>query len=217
MDLRGPTSNVLRRSASGSRALAATPPREGGDLREPDLVEPSALDPTIRLDVRYATTNNFMGARFYDEPRAFLQRPAAEALVRAHRRLAALGLGLVVYDAYRPWYVTWMFWEATPEHQREFVADPASGSRHNRGAAVDIGLYDLATGERVAMPSGYDEFSRRAHSTYPGGTARERALRDVLRRAMEAEGFAVYAPEWWHFDHGAWRRYPVMNRTFEEL
>jgi D-alanyl-D-alanine dipeptidase len=208
-----------RRPVSELRELARTavPPAQPDSLLAPDLVEVATLDPTIRLDVRYATEDNFMGARFYDEPRAFLQRPAAEALVRAHRRLRALGLGVVVYDAYRPWYVTWMFWEATPEHQREFVADPAGGSRHNRGAAVDIGLYDLATGEPVAMPSGYDEFSRRAHSAYPGGTARQRLLRDILRRAMEAEGFAVYAPEWWHFDHGAWRRYPVLNRTFAEL
>ena len=210
---------VPRRPVSELRELAraATPPAQPDSLLAPDLVELVTLDPTIRLDVRYATTDNFMGARFYDEPRAFLQRPAAEALVRAHRRLRPLGYGLLVHDAYRPWYVTWMFWEATPEHQREFVADPAGGSRHNRGAAVDVSLYDLATGERAAMPSGYDEFSRRAHSAYPGGTARSRALRDLLRRAMEAEGFAVYAPEWWHFDHGAWRRYPVLNRTFEEL
>ncbi len=210
---------VPRRPVSELRELArtATPPAQPDSLLPPDLVEIVSLDATIRLDVRYATADNFMGARFYDEPRAFLQRPAAEALVRAHRRLHALGLGVVVYDAYRPWYVTWMFWEATPEHQREFVADPANGSRHNRGAAVDLGLYDLATGEPLVMPSGYDEFSRRAHAAYPGGTARQRLLRDVLRRAMEAEGFAVYAPEWWHFDHGTWRRYPVLNRTFDAL
>ena len=198
-------------------ALAAVPPAQPDSLLAPELVELVRLDPTIRLDVRYATTDNFMGARFYDEPRAFLQRPAAEALVRAHRRLGALGYGLLVHDAYRPWYVTRMFWDATPPHQRDFVADPASGSRHNRGAAVDLTLYERATGRAVEMPSGYDEFTRRARADFPGGTTRQRALRALLRRAMEAEGFAVYAPEWWHFDHAGWRRYPVLNRPFAEL
>ena len=193
-------------------ARAATPPVQPDSLLAPDLVELVALDPTIRLDVRYATSDNFMGAPFYDAPRAFLQRPAAEALVRVHRRLRALGYGLLVHDAYRPWHVTKMFWEATPPALRDFVADPATGSRHNRGAAVDLTLYELATGRAVEMPSGYDEFTRRAHAAFPGGTARQRALRALLRRAMAAEGFAVYAPEWWHFDHANWRRYPVLDR-----
>ena len=192
-------------------AHAATPPAQPDSLLAPDLVELVSLDPTIRLDVRYATSDNFMGAPFYDAPRAFLQRPAAEALVRVHRRLRALGYGLLVHDAYRPWHVTKMFWEATPPALRDFVADPATGSRHNRGAAVDLTLYELATGRAVEMPSGYDEFTRRAHAEFPGGTARQRALRALLRRAMAAEGFAVYAPEWWHFDHANWRRYPVLD------
>ena len=192
-------------------ARLATPPPQPDSLLAPDLVELVALDPTIRLDVRYATADNFMGAPFYDAPRAFLQRPAAEALVRVHRRLRALGYGLLVHDAYRPWHVTKMFWEATPPALRDFVADPATGSRHNRGAAVDLTLYELATGRAVEMPSGYDEFTRRAHAEFPGGTARQRALRALLRRAMAAEGFAVYAPEWWHFDHANWRRYPVLD------
>ncbi|HEX5581885.1 MAG TPA: M15 family metallopeptidase [Gemmatimonadaceae bacterium] len=198
-------------------ALAATPPAQPSTLRAADLVDVTTLDPTIRLDVRYATANNFMGARFYDTPRAFLQRPAAGALARAAARLRPLGYGLLVHDAYRPWYVTRMFWDATPDHQRDFVANPANGSRHNRGAAVDLTLYDLATGEPVEMPSGYDEFSPRAAASWPGGTARERAHRDLLRRAMEAEGFDVYRPEWWHFDHETWREYPVMNVRFEEI
>ena len=200
-----------------AEALAATPPAQPDSLLAPDLVELVTLDPSIRLDVRYASTNNFMGARFYDEARVFLQRPAAEALARASARLRPLGYGLLVFDGYRPWYVTRMFWDATPEHQRMFVADPASGSRHNRGAAVDLGLYDLATGRVVVMPSGYDEFSPRAAARWPGGTARERAHRDLLRRAMEAEGFTVYDPEWWHFDHASWRRWPVLNLTFDRI
>jgi len=176
-----------------------------------------ALDSTIRLDVRYATTENFMGEVFYSQPRAFLQRPAAEALVRAHRWLLERGYGLMIYDGYRPWYVTKMFWDATPTHLREFVANPARGSRHNRGCAVDLTLFEVATGQAVEMPSGFDEFSPRAYADYPGGTSRSRACRTLLRQAMEAQGFAANPSEWWHFDHGDWRRYPLANQRFEEL
>ncbi|HSM60609.1 MAG TPA: M15 family metallopeptidase, partial [Longimicrobiales bacterium] len=200
-----------------AQALAATPPDEAGDFLDSDLVELVTLDPTIRLDIRYASTNNFMGEVFYPEPRAFLQRPAAEALVRAHRWLGERGYGLLVHDGYRPWYVTKMFWDATPEGMKVFVADPASGSRHNRGAAVDLTLYDRATGEPVEMPGGYDEFSPRSFPDYPGGTSRQRWHRELLREAMEREGFTVYEAEWWHFDYVEWRRYRIGNRTFEEL
>lgn len=194
-------------------ALAATPPAQPAGLLPADLVDVTTVDPQhrIRLDIRYATTDNFMGAVMYDAPRARLQRPAAEALGRAQRALAADGLGLLVHDAYRPWYVTKMFWDATPDSLRVFVADPAQGSRHNRGAAVDLTLYDLSTGRPVPMVSGYDEFSPRAYPFYPGGTAEQRWYRRRLRLAMRAEGFTVYAAEWWHFDHALWRRFGVGN------
>lgn len=207
------------RSVADLRAAARTaaPPAQDSGLLVPDLVELTSLDSTIRLDIRYATTDNFMRTRFYDEARAFLQRPAAEALVRAHRRLQAMGYGILVHDAYRPWYVTWMFWEATPDSQRLFVADPAQGSRHNRGAAVDLTLYDRATGAPIPMPSGYDEFSERAYPDYPGGTSRQRWHRDLLRAVLEAEGFRVYEYEWWHFDFGGWERFPVLNLGFDEI
>lgn len=198
-------------------ARTASPPVEENHFRAPHLVDLATLDPTIRFDIRYATTDNFMGAVFYDEPRAFLQRPAAEAVLRVHRRLREQGLGLLIFDAYRPWYVTWMFWHATPDHQKMFVANPASGSRHNRGAAVDLTLYDLATGDALPSPSGYDEFSPRAFPDYPGGTTAERRNRELLRRVMEAEGFRVYHAEWWHFDHQDWRRYPILNLTFDQI
>lgn len=198
-------------------ALAAEPPREAGDFRPADLVELTALDPSIRLDVRYATTDNFLGTRLYDEPRAFLQRPAAMALLRAHRAAKERGYGLLIHDAYRPWWVTKVFWEATPAELREFVADPARGSRHNRGAAVDLTLYDLATGKAVAMPGLYDEMTERSYPDYAGGTAAQRERRDLLRALMEEEGFTVYETEWWHFDYRDWQRYRIQNLTFEEL
>jgi CubicO group peptidase (beta-lactamase class C family)/D-alanyl-D-alanine dipeptidase len=198
-------------------ALAARPPVETGDFRASDLLELRALVPDIRYDIRYATADNFMGAIFYSSARAFLQRPAAEALARAATRLRAQGYGLLIHDAYRPWYVTRMFWDATPEEQRDFVADPARGSRHNRGAAVDLSLYELRSGRPVDMVSGYDEFSPRAYPDYPGGTALQRWYRELLRSAMEAESFTVYPAEWWHFDHPDWRHYRIGNERFEEL
>jgi CubicO group peptidase (beta-lactamase class C family)/D-alanyl-D-alanine dipeptidase len=198
-------------------ALAARPPDEKGDFRKPDLVDVTTLDPTIKLDIRYATTNNFLSTPFYSSAKAFLQRPAAEALVRVHKKLAGQGYGLLIHDCYRPWYVTKMFWEATPEKNRIFVADPSKGSRHNRGCAVDLTLYDLKTGKPVQMTGGYDEFSDRSYPDYPGGTTLERWHRDLLRRSMEEQGFTVYEVEWWHFDYKDWRRYPILNLTFERL
>lgn len=198
-------------------ALSAEPPEEPGDFRAPDLMELTELDQTIRLDVRYATTNNFMGAVFYRQPRAFLQRPAAEALVRVHRALEERGYGLLIHDAYRPWHVTKMFFDATPDEQKIFVADPADGSRHNRGSAVDLTLYERSSGRVVQMVGGYDEFSTRSYPDYQGGTSLQRWHRELLRDAMEAEGFDVYEFEWWHFDYADWREYPILNLTFEEL
>ena len=200
-----------------AEALAASPPAEQGPFRDPELVEVTSIEPGILLDVRYATTNNFMSSVFYDEPRVFLQRPAAEAVARAHRALAPYGYGLLLHDGYRPWYVTRMFWDATPESQKIFVADPASGSRHNRGSAIDLNLYELATGQPADMVGSYDEFSPRSFPDYWGGTSRQRWLRELLRRTMEAEGFTVYEAEWWHFDHDDWRAYGIQNVTFEEI
>jgi CubicO group peptidase (beta-lactamase class C family)/D-alanyl-D-alanine dipeptidase len=200
-----------------TEALKAKPPEEKGDFRKPDLVDVTALDDTIKLDIRYATDNNFLGTPLYTSAKAFMQRPAAEALARVSKALAADGYGLLIHDAYRPWYVTKMFWDATPEKQRIFVADPAKGSRHNRGCAVDLTLYDRKTGKAVEMVGGYDEMTDRSFPFYPGGTSVQRRHREILRRAMEAQGFAVYEWEWWHFDYKDWRKYPILNVTFEEL
>jgi D-alanyl-D-alanine dipeptidase len=196
---------------------AASPPKETGEFRRSDLVELRKLDPTIRLDVRYATTNNLFGTVFYSEPRAFLQRPAAEALVRINRRLREKGYGLLVHDAYRPWYVTKVFWDATPEDKKLFVADPSKGSRHNRGAAVDLTLYDLKTRKPVEMVSTYDETTDRASPEYPGGTSLQRWHRDLLRAAMERDGFTVFEAEWWHFDYNDWQKYPIGNELFDQI
>jgi D-alanyl-D-alanine dipeptidase len=186
-------------------ALATQPPRENGEFRKSDLAELATLDSALKLDSRYAGTNNFMSTKFYSQARAFLQRPAAEALLRAHKSLAQHGYGLLIHDGYRPCYVTKMFWEATPVDKHDFVGNPADGSRHNRGCAVEFTLYDLKTGRPVQMVSGYDEFSERAYPNYQGGTSLQRWHRELLRQAMEAEGFRVYEFEWWHFDYKDWR------------
>jgi len=197
-------------------ALAAQPPVETGK-REPDLVELVTLDPTIHLDVRYAGSDNFLSTPVYTQARAFMQRPAAEALVAASAELREHGWGVLVHDAYRPWYVTKVFWEATPDDKKDFVADPAKGSKHNRGCAVDLTLYALASGKPAVMPSLYDEMTERAAADYPGGTAEQRRRRQVLRAAMEAHGFVVNPREWWHFDYRDWEQYPILNVPFEEL
>ena len=212
-----PAPTVSKLEQLRADALRALPPEETGTFRDADLVEVVTLDPSLKLDVRYAGSDNFLRAPVYPEARVFLQRPAAEALVRVNRALQAQGYGLLLFDGYRPWYVTWIFWEATPAEKRNFVADPTTGSRHNRGCAIDLSLYDLKTGLEVPMPSGYDEFSQRAHPAYAGGTVEQRAARDALRKAMEAEGFTVNDDEWWHFDYRDWQQYRVGNAFFKDL
>ncbi|MEO7206775.1 MAG: M15 family metallopeptidase [Steroidobacteraceae bacterium] len=198
-------------------ALAAKPPTEAAPKRSSDLVDLASVDPTIKFDIRYATSNNFIGFPLYERAAAYLQRPAAEALGRVERALAAQGYGLLIHDAYRPWFVTKMFWDATPESDHVFVADPSEGSRHNRGCAVDLTLYDLKSGNAVEMTGRYDEMSPRSYADYIGGTSRQRWLRELLRGAMEAQGFAVYAEEWWHFDFKDWGDYAIGTSTFTQL
>jgi D-alanyl-D-alanine dipeptidase len=193
------------------------PPVEEGEFRKPDLVEIRRLDPTIKLDIRYATANNFLGRPVYREARAFLQRPAAEALARVNSALRKKGYGLIVFDGYRPWRVTKLFWDSTPEDKKEFVADPSKGSRHNRGCAVDLSMFHIKSGRQVQMPSAYDEFSPRSHINYEGGTPSQQLMRKVLREAMEAEGFIVYEPEWWHYDYKDWKEYPILDLSFSDI
>lgn len=175
------------------------------------------LEPTLRLDIRYATADNFVGRPVYPEARAFLQRPAAHALMRAHRALRGKGYGLLIFDAYRPWSITKLFWDVVPPDKREFVADPKRGSKHNRGCAVDLSLYEIRSGREVAMPSAYDEMSERAYPDYAGGDPGPRAAREVLRAAMEREGFKVEPNEWWHYNYRDWPRYPILDIPFANI
>jgi D-alanyl-D-alanine dipeptidase/CubicO group peptidase (beta-lactamase class C family) len=199
-----------------ARARTESPPA-GDTSMAPDFVDIRSLEPGIRLDIRYASENNFLGFPFYSVSRAVLRRPAAEALAKVHRGLARRGYGLLVHDAYRPWFVTRAFWDATPDSVRWLVADPATGSRHNRGAAVDLTLYVLSTGRPVAMPGTYDETTPRSRPGYPGGTELQRWHRELLRTSMEAAGFRVNPSEWWHFDYLDGREWPLGNTPLESI
>jgi zinc D-Ala-D-Ala dipeptidase len=182
------------------------------------LVELTTLDPSIRLDIRYATANNFTGQQLYTQARAFLIRPAAMALIRAHLAAQQQGFGLTIYDAYRPWRVTKALWDATPPGpKRNYVANPKRGSKHNRGCAVDLTLHDVKSGAQLSMPSGYDEFTPRAHRNFAGASAQALANRDLLESLMKAQGFRGASNEWWHFDFAGWDDYPILDIPFEDL
>ncbi|MDM7922652.1 MAG: M15 family metallopeptidase [Pyrinomonadaceae bacterium] len=198
------------------QAQAQTGPPKEENKREAHLLELTKLEPGIKLDIRYAREDNFVGKKVYPEARAFLQKPAAEAVVAVHRKLKERGLGLVIFDGYRPWAITKLFWEVTPEDKRKFVANPERGSKHNRGCAVDLSMFDLKTGKLVPMPSDFDEFTERASPDYTGGTDEERANRDLLRRSMEEAGFTVNPNEWWHFDYKDWESYAIYDISFAE-
>ena len=180
------------------------------------LIDLKKLDEEFKLDVRYASTNNFMRSKFYKNERAFFNMSAADRLIEAKNDLKELGYGIIIYDAYRPWFVTKMFWEGTPENLKHFVANPENGSSHNKGCAIDIGLYDIKTGESIVMISGYDEFTERAYPNYMGGSKKQRDIRDMLIQVMERNDFTVYEYEWWHFNYNGCDS-GIMNYSFEEL
>jgi D-alanyl-D-alanine dipeptidase len=168
------------------------------------LVDVRALDPTIQVEMRYATTNNFTGAVIpgYEGNRAFLRREAAQALARAQRRAIDAGYTLRVYDAYRPVRATLAMVDWTQRVGREDLLRDgyiASRSRHNLGLAIDLTLIEHSSGRALAMGTAYDTFSAAAHTANAtGDVARNRGL---LKRFMEAEGFINYDKEWWHFSY----------------
>ena len=181
------------------------------------LVELKKLDPSLYLDIRYASDRNFLGFAVYPEARAFLQAEAAEALTRVNAELKSQGQGLLILDAYRPLSVTQIMWDKTPPSKRAYVANPKNGSRHNRGAAVDLTIVDRATGKPVPMPSYYDDFSEKAHHSYRGGTPKARRNRSKLRNLMEKHGFEALDNEWWHYDYQGWEKYPLLDTKFSEI
>lgn len=169
----------------------------------------------IPLDVRYATPNNFMKQTLYPSAKAFLRAPAAKALADVQRELAAQGLGIKVFDGYRPYAVTVAMWE--PIKNPDYVADPKKGSRHNRGAAVDLTLIDLKTGAEVAMPTPYDDFTPRAAQSFNDLPPDVLANRLLLNDVMTRHGFDPLPSEWWHFDFRGWERFDLLDVPFESF
>ena len=179
------------------------------------LVEIRKYVPGIALDIRYATANNFMHRQMYTQARAFARLPVVLALKQVEADLAKKGLGLKIYDAYRPYAVTVKFYEMARD--TNFVADPRKGSKHNRGCAIDLTLIDLKTGRELDMPTGFDSFSKKAAANYAPLPKQEYANRELLKSAMQAHGFTVYRTEWWHYDFNGWMNYPLLDIPFSDI
>jgi D-alanyl-D-alanine dipeptidase len=182
---------------------------------ETRLVEINKYIPGIALDIRYATSNNFMQRPMYKEAKAFARLPVVLALKGVEADLKAKGLGLKIFDGYRPYAVTVKFYEMA--HDTNFVADPRKGSKHNRGCAIDLTAIDLKTGKELDMPTGFDSFSKKAASGYNDLPQQEIDNRAILKNAMEAHGFKEIPTEWWHFDFKGWSNYPLLDIPFAEI
>ncbi|MCU0418153.1 MAG: M15 family metallopeptidase [Cyclobacteriaceae bacterium] len=180
-----------------------------------ELLDLEKVVPGLVLDIRYATENNFMRKRMYTLAKAYARKPVAQALARVQAELKTEGLGLKIFDAYRPYSVTVAFYESYRD--TTYVASPYRGSRHNRGCALDLTLIDLATGKELTMPTAFDSFEKAAWPSTPVADPVIRKNRDMLIRVMEKYGFRVNASEWWHFDFIGYRQYDVLNVSFEEL
>jgi D-alanyl-D-alanine dipeptidase len=182
----------------------------GGDPKpEAPLVPVASVAPEVRCALVYATADNFTHHVLYDADVCLLREPVARRLERVQQRLDKEGLVLVLLDAYRPLAVQRTMWALVPDER--FVADPAKGSRHNRGASVDVTLLDRTTGERLAMPTPFDDFTAAATRTAPCEEAVRCHNRAILQEAMEAEGFLGLPTEWWHFDSPDWESYRVLD------
>jgi D-alanyl-D-alanine dipeptidase len=215
--LQGIGSGVLAGMLGGCAARAAPapgPPADPAATATPDLVDLARFDPRLRFDIRYATPANFMHRVLYPVARAVAQRPVAAALSKVQTRAEAAGYGLLVFDAYRPWGITRMMWDETPPEKRAFVANPATGSRHNRGCSIDLSLHK--DGFEVAMPSAYDDFTPAAWRGNTDAPEPALAASRMLEGWMVAEGFVPLANEWWHYDWADWRRYPIMDVPLED-
>jgi len=180
-----------------------------------ELVNLATYIPGVVLDIRYATPNNFTGEKIYNLPRAYARKPVAEALKKIQADLKPQGMGLKIFDGYRPYSATVKFYEVYRD--TTYVASPYKGSRHNRGCALDLTLIDLKTGKELPMPTEWDSFQKEAWPSTPVADPKIRANRKLLIDVMEKHGFKVNSSEWWHFDFVGWQKYEVMDIDFEEL
>jgi D-alanyl-D-alanine dipeptidase len=180
-----------------------------------ELIDLEQYIPGIVLDIRYATMNNFTGEKIYNLAKAYARKPVADAVKRAQAELQKQGLGIKIFDAYRPYKATVKFYEVYKD--TTYVASPYRGSRHNRGCAIDMTIINLKTGEELKMPTGYDSFQKEAWPKTPIKDPEARKNRALIIQVMEKQGFKVNSSEWWHFDFIGWRNYEVLDIDFEEL
>ncbi len=179
------------------------------------LVDLEEYIPGIVTDIRYATENNFTGQIIYTAPKAWFRKDAADSLLKIRNILKEEGIGIKVFDAYRPYAATLYFYEVYPDTM--FVAAPWRGSIHNRGGAVDLTLIDLSTGEELEMPTPFDEFSERASHYYSELSPEAIKNREKLLKVMTENGFTMYEHEWWHYNIKGRNRYSLMDISFEDL
>jgi D-alanyl-D-alanine dipeptidase len=185
--------------------------------KDPDkeLIDLEKFVPGIVLDIRYATTNNFTGQRIYELAKAYARKPVAEALKKIQAELKPQGLGIKIFDGYRPYKATVKFYEVY--HDTTYVASPYRGSRHNRGCALDLTVIDLKSGQELKMPTGYDSFRKEAWPSTPVKDPVARKNRTLLINVMEKYGFKVNGSEWWHYDFKGWKNYEVLDIDFDQL
>lgn len=199
-------------------AAWAEPPPVVRDAQAPaalELVNLDSLRVGFRFDLRYATPDNFVHATLYPVAKAYLNREAAKALVEVQHELAAQGLGLKIFDAYRPLSVQQRMWDLI--HDERYVSNPAiNAGRHTRGTAVDLTLVDRE-GRDVPMPTPFDDFTERAHRNAAGIPADAAHNAKVLEDAMVKHGFLPYPFEWWHFDHRDWKKHPPLDVALDKL
>ena len=199
-------------------AAWAEPPPVVRDAQAPaarELVNLDSLGAGFRFDLRYATPDNFMHATLYPVAKAYLNRDAARALIEVQHDLAAQGLGLKIFDAYRPLSVQQRMWDLI--HDERYVSNPAiNAGRHTRGTAVDLTLVDRE-GKDLPMPTPFDDFTERAHRNAAGIPADAAHNAKVLEDAMVKRGFLPFAFEWWHFDHRDWKKHPPLDVALDQL
>lgn len=172
------------------------------------LVDIQSFVPGIVVDLKYATKENFVGEIVYDFQKCFLLQEVAVKLQLVQQELEKIGLGLKIWDGFRPMAAQWKFWEILPDER--YISDPRKGGRHTRGTAVDVTLIDREENE-LDMPSQFDDFSEKAHRDYPHLTEEQRNNRELLERVMAKYGFIGLPTEWWHFDFVGWENYPPIQ------
>lgn len=174
-----------------------------------ELVNIHDIDKSIIIDLKYATKNNFLNKKIYNSNQARLRTEVAQALVKAQKEFQQHGFAIKIWDAYRPFTAQEAMWKIMPDSR--YVSNPKMGGRHTRGTAVDITLVDLKTGHELTMPTGFDDFSKKAHRDYIQTNSKVKSNIKLLDSIMLKHGFIGLPTEWWHYDYHNWQQYPVIK------